>query len=193
VNETVPPLHIPRTYREAKFMSISFRNDFGPDMRVSNGNHADARPNDSVAMPTPVPSAIFAVAQDPRSTDIRQPELRSPEPRSPDLRSQDLRSIDARLTEIKNGANPRDLSDVKMDQIRELLFGEVQRQSEQRITLLEAKVRDLETSLQHRLDAMLARIDALAAETRGDRRSTLDELARGITDLGERVKRIPRD
>ena len=35
--------------------------------------------------------------------------------------------------------------------------------------------------------------DAMAAENRGDRRSTLDELARGISDLGDRVKRIPRD
>ncbi len=169
-------------------MSISFRNDFGPDMRVINGNQGEARAGDSLAAATPVPPAIFTVAQDPRSTDSRPPEFRTPE-----LRSPDLRSFDARLTEIKNGANPRDISDVKMDQIRELLFGEVQRQSEQRITLLEAKVRDLETSLQHRLDAMQARIDALAAETRGDRRSTLDELARGISDLGERVKRIPRD
>jgi hypothetical protein len=177
------PLHIPRTYREAKSMSISFRSDFGPDMRVMTGSPAEARTTDSMSFATPVPPAIFAVAQDPRSTDNRPPEPRAP----------DLRSIDARLTEIKNGANPRDLSDVKMDQIRELLFGEVQRQSEQRITLLEAKFRDLETSFQQRLDAMQARIDALSAETRGDRRSTLDELARGISDLGERVKRIPRD
>jgi hypothetical protein len=173
-------------------MSISFRKDVGPDIRGINGNingsygngasHAnglvETRTGDSLAVATPGPSGIFAV----------YPEVRPPEPRSPELRT-----IDARLTEIKNGANPRDLSDVKMDQIRELLFGEVQRQSELRITTLEAKVRDLEAALQHRLDALQARIDALAAETRGDRRSTLDELARGISDLGDRVKRIPRD
>jgi hypothetical protein len=168
-------------------MSISFRNDFGSDIRLINGSLPDSRPDarivDSMAIATPVPSAIFAVQPDTRFTDSRSPELRSPE----------LRSIDARLAEIKTGANPRDLSDVKMDQIRELLFGEVQRQSEQRITTLEAKVHDLETALHHRLDAMQARIDALAAETRGDRQSTLDELARGIADLGDRVKRIPRD
>jgi hypothetical protein len=173
-------------------MSISFRNDFGSDIRLINGSLPDSRPDarivDSMAIATPVPSAIFAVQPDTRFTDSRSPELRSPE-----LRSPELRSIDARLAEIKTGANPRDLSDVKMDQIRELLFGEVQRQSEQRITTLEAKVHDLETALHHRLDAMQARIDALAAETRGDRQSTLDELARGIADLGDRVKRIPRD
>ena len=105
----------------------------------------------------------------------------------------DARTNESKLTELKNSANPRDLSDVKMDQIRELLFGEVQRQSEQRITTLEAKIRDLEMTLNHRLDAMQARIEALASEMRGEHRSTLDELARGIADFGDRVKRIPRE
>jgi hypothetical protein len=206
-------------------MSISFRNDFGPDIRVINGTHPgtlpgthpdprpDSRNGDSLALATPVPSAIFAVQPDTRFTDsrppenrtpdlrtgdlrqpeLRTPELRTPELRTPELRTPELRSIDARLTELKNGAAPRDLSDVKMDQIRELLFGEVQRLSEQRITILEAKLQDMETALHHRFDAMQARIDALAAETRGEHRSTLDELARGIADLGDRVKRIPRE
>jgi hypothetical protein len=220
-------------------MSISFRNDFAPDIRVINGTHPgtlpgthpgthpdprpDSRNGDSLALATPVPSAIFAVQPDTRFTDsrppenrtpdlrtgdlrqpelrtpelrtpeLRSPELRTPELRTPELRTPELRSIDARLTELKNGAAPRDLSDVKMDQIRELLFGEVQRLSEQRITILEAKLQDMETALHHRFDAMQARIDALAAETRGEHRSTLDELARGIADLGDRVKRIPRE
>jgi hypothetical protein len=195
-------------------MSISFRNDFAPDIRVINGTHPgtlpgthpgthpdprpDSRNGDSLALATPVPSAIFAVQPDTRFTDSRPPENRTPDLRTgdlrqPELRTPELRSIDARLTELKNGAAPRDLSDVKMDQIRELLFGEVQRLSEQRITILEAKLQDMETALHHRFDAMQARIDALAAETRGEHRSTLDELARGIADLGDRVKRIPRE
>jgi hypothetical protein len=195
-NSAVGCVHT-QIYRKTKFMSISFRNDFGPDARVVNGTHPDARPDArtgaGLAVPSPGPSAIVAMQTDPRFTDNRTPELRTPELRTPELRTPELRSIDARLTEIKTGATPRDLSDVKMDQIRELLFGEVQRSSEHRITTLEAKVHDLETALHHRLDAMQARIEALAAETRGDRQSTLDELARGIADLGDRVKRIPRD
>jgi hypothetical protein len=151
-------------------MSISFRNDNPADLRLLTGLHAE-----------------------PRTVD-NQPYATSADARPPDHRSYpDVRSIDVRLTEIRNGATARDLPDVKMDQIRELLFGEVQRQSEQRVVTLEAKVRELETALHHRLDAMQARIEALAAETRGDRRSTLDELTRGIADLGDRVKRIPRD
>jgi hypothetical protein len=163
-------------------MSISFRNDFGQsELRVVNGAHPDPRPIDTPMFAQPAPQPPLVGSQDFRSADFRVAEPRTSEPRS----------IDVRLTEIKNGATARDLPDVKMDQIRELLFGEVQRQSEQRITTLESKVRELETALHHRLDAMQARIDALAAETRGDRRSTLDELARGISDLGDRVKRIP--
>jgi hypothetical protein len=96
------------------------------------------------------------------------------------------------MTDIKSTA-PRDLPDVKMDQIRDLLFGETQRQAEARIAGLEARVRELEMALHHRLDAMQARIDAVAAENRGDRRATLDELARGMSDLGDRIKRFHRD
>jgi hypothetical protein len=186
------------------FMSISFRTDLGSNgVPAANGTHApdlrlDSRPAGGQLYTPPVHAvpAFAAPAYTPplyAPPVYAAPDARPPDTRSPDMRNADVRSLDARLTEIKNSAATRDLPDVKMDQIRELLFGEVQRQSEQRITTLEAKVRDLETAMSHRLDAMQARIEALAAETRGDRRSTLDELARGITDLGDRVKRIPRD
>jgi hypothetical protein len=182
----------PPNLPEAKYMSISFRNDFGPsELRVVNGTHPDPRPIDAPPFVQPAPQVPLVGSHDVRATDFRSPDFRSPDFRNTDFRAAEPRSIDVRLTEIKNGATARDLPDVKMDQIRELLFGEVQRLSEQRITTLETKVRELETALHHRLDAMQARIDALAAETRGDRRSTLDELARGISDLGDRVKRIP--
>jgi hypothetical protein len=169
-------------------MSISFRNDQG-----SNGHRvvgvsvvgsplaAEARAVDSSQ--TLLPPLSYTIPVDPRSLDARSPDVRSP----------DVRSIDPRFAEIKNGAAPRDPPDMKMDQIRELLFGEVQRQSEVRISTLEARVRELETAFQHSLDAMQVRIDALAAETRNDRNSALNEMARAISELGDRVKRIPRD
>jgi hypothetical protein len=170
-------------------MSISFRNDLGSTgIRVGAAPlntplAAEARPSDSPLYGASIAPNVYAIPAESRPLDTRLP----------DVRPSDARMIDARLNEIKNGTPPRDLPDVKMDQIRELLFGETQRQSELRISMLEAKVRELEAALQHRMDAMQARVDALAAETRGDRRSTLDELARGISDLGDRVKRIPRD
>jgi hypothetical protein len=87
----------------------------------------------------------------------------------------------------------RDQADEKMEQIRDLLFGEFQRQNEVRINQLELRIRELETSMQRRLDALQARFDALAGETQADRRSAFDELAVSIQDLSERVRRIPRD
>ena len=158
-------------------MSISFRNDFGQtDVRLVN----DVRPANDVRLVKDVRNVNGT--HDLRVGDAgllaTSPPLTSP-------------PLDARLTEIKNGATARDLPDVKMDQIRELLFGEVQRQSDQRIASMEARVRELETTLHHPLDAMQARIDALAGDARDDRRSTLEELARGIAELGDRVKRIP--
>ena len=93
----------------------------------------------------------------------------------------------------KNGILPiRDPSDEKMEQIRDLLFGEYQRQSGLRIGQLEARIRDLETAVERRLDALQARIEALSGEVQADRRSTFDELAQSVQELGERIRQIPR-
>ena len=93
-----------------------------------------------------------------------------------------------------NGASPlREPSDEKMEQIRDLLFGEFQRQSALRLSQLEARIRDLETTVAHRLDAMQARLDAMSGEVEADRRSSFDELARGVLELGDRIRQIPRD
>ncbi len=90
-------------------------------------------------------------------------------------------------------SGPRDPADEKMEQIRDLLFGEFQRQSDLRINQLEARIRDLEATLGHRLDALQARFDAHAGETEAGRRTAFDELARGVQELGERIRLIPRD
>ena len=87
----------------------------------------------------------------------------------------------------------RDPSDEKMEQIRDLLFGEFQRRSDVRISQLEARIRGMETTFQRQLDAFQARLDGLAGEVHADRRSSFDELARGLQDLSEHVRRIPRD
>ncbi|MCB1510276.1 MAG: hypothetical protein KDJ36_05180 [Hyphomicrobiaceae bacterium] len=77
-----------------------------------------------------------------------------------------------------------------MDQIRDLLFGDFARQHESRLAALENRVRDLELSLHRRLDALQARLDAMSAETDATQRQSLDEIARGVLELGERIKRI---
>ena len=87
----------------------------------------------------------------------------------------------------------RDPDVEKIDQIRELLVGEHVRSNEARMAAMEARLREIETGLIQRLDAMAARIEALAGETESDRRTAFDDLARSVIDLGERIRRIPKD
>lgn len=86
-----------------------------------------------------------------------------------------------------------DSDENKMDQIRELLHGEMKRQHEARIATLELRIRELEMGLFRRLDALQARLDAMSGELTSERRTHFEELAHSIMDLGERVKRITRD
>ena len=79
-----------------------------------------------------------------------------------------------------------------MEQIRELLLGPHVRDTEARIAMLEARLKELETVLSQRLDALAARLEALAAEVHAARRNTFDELARGVADLGEHIRKISR-
>ncbi|MEO0793404.1 MAG: hypothetical protein AAFY27_12780, partial [Pseudomonadota bacterium] len=58
--------------------------------------------------------------------------------------------------------------------------------------MLEERVRDLELSVHRRLDAIQARVDSLAAEVDAQNRSALDEIAQGMVELGDRVRRIQR-
>ena len=80
---------------------------------------------------------------------------------------------------LTNGA--RDLRDDQMDQIRDLLFGEYKRQTEARFAALETRINTLE-----------ARVQAVANESMATRRETLDDLSRGIGELGDYIKRIAR-
>ena len=77
-----------------------------------------------------------------------------------------------------------------MEQIRELLHGELKREHEARIVALELRIRELETGVFNQLDALQARLEALSGEVANVRRVHLDELARGFVDMGERVRRL---
>lgn len=92
--------------------------------------------------------------------------------------------------EFRTAMAPATQNDEKMDQVRELLFGEYQRQTEARMALLEARIRELELALQRRLDGIEQRVEQTAGKVDAEHRAAFDELARGITDLGERVRRL---
>ncbi|HRD78384.1 MAG TPA: hypothetical protein PK264_21010 [Hyphomicrobiaceae bacterium] len=93
------------------------------------------------------------------------------------------------LGEIRASAAARDLTDDKMQQVRELLYGEFKRESDARVALLENRVRELESGLHRRLDLIQARLDALVGEMTADRKTAFDDLARHVVELGERIRR----
>lgn len=94
-----------------------------------------------------------------------------------------LRSYTDGFADLSNGhhAPNRDPRDDQMDQIRDLLFGEFKRLSDERFAAIEARLSTLE-----------ARVSALAGEHVAQRRDTLDDLSRGIEELGAYVRRLSR-
>ncbi len=72
-----------------------------------------------------------------------------------------------------------DSTDAQMEQIRELLVGDIVRRADARVEALEARVRELE-----------ARLEALGAEQTAGRRSAFDELYRSVAELGERIRHL---
>ena len=86
-----------------------------------------------------------------------------------------------------------DRNDEKMEQIRDLLVGDVVRQTERRLAALEGRLNELEHSVGSRLAALHARLVALAGVVGAELRAAFDELAKSVLDLGERIRKIPRE
>lgn len=78
-------------------------------------------------------------------------------------------------------AKAPDPADAQMDQIRDLLFGELRREIDQRIGAIESRVVDLER-----------RLSAARTEDETKRRGMLDDIARGVAALGDHVKQIAK-
>lgn len=97
------------------------------------------------------------------------------------------------LEQLRTGPATRDGQDEKMDQIRDLLIGDIVRQTDRRLAALETRLNELETTVGSRLTALHARLEALAGEMGADRRSAFDELAKSVLDLGERIRKITRE
>lgn len=96
------------------------------------------------------------------------------------------------LEALRIGEPSKKETDEKMDQIRELLVGEDLRRTESRLDALESRLSNTETEFKRQIDAMQARLEALSGEVTGERRAAFDELAKGIEDLGQRIKTISR-
>lgn len=96
------------------------------------------------------------------------------------------------LEQLRAVEPSRKVADEKMEQVRELLLGEDLRRTEDRLQALEQRLHTLETDFARQIDAMQARLEALSGEFSGERRASFDELAKGIEDLGQRIKSISR-
>ena len=87
-------------------------------------------------------------------------------------------------------AAPTHPSDEKMEQIRQLLFGDKLEANAERVATLEARQREFEQTVLQRLDVISQRLDALSRDVLADRRAAFDELSRAMHDLGNRVRGI---
>lgn len=96
------------------------------------------------------------------------------------------------LKDLRPAAALKDAGDDRMEQVRELLVGEPLRLQEARLLALENRLRDLEGLVFRRVDALTARIEALAGETDKDRRAAFDELSHMVLDLSENIRRLSR-
>ena len=97
------------------------------------------------------------------------------------------------LNALRSAQPARDPQDEKMEQIRELLVGDILRQTELRLTNLEARIKDFETTVGSRLSALHARIEALSGEMGSQHRASFDDLGKSVLELAERIRKIARD
>jgi hypothetical protein len=81
-------------------------------------------------------------------------------------------------------------SDEKMEQIRQLLFGDKLEANAGRLATLESRQKEFEHMVLQRLDVISQRLDALSRDVLADRRAAFDELSRAMHDLGNRVRGI---
>lgn len=85
---------------------------------------------------------------------------------------------------------PRQPSEGTIDQVRELLFGETQRQNDTRAEDLQKMVDALEAKLSRRLDQLEARLTALAQAGDDDRRKSLADVGQALSVLGKQINKL---
>jgi hypothetical protein len=96
------------------------------------------------------------------------------------------------LEQMRAAAALRDGRDDRMEQVRQLLVGDHVREMEARMFAIEQRLRDLDGSVARKLDAVSARIDALAGQLDFDRRAAFSDLSQGILELSERIRAVSK-
>ena len=96
------------------------------------------------------------------------------------------------LDQIRAASGSRDVRDDRMEQVRQLLVGDHVRDMETRMLALEQRLQDVDGSVARKLDAVSARIDALASQLDYDRRAAFSELSQGVLELSERLRAVSK-
>jgi predicted phage gp36 major capsid-like protein len=77
-----------------------------------------------------------------------------------------------------------------LDQVRELLFGDTRRSTDQRHDDLTAHVESIADELRARFDKLEATVDVLARDTEQRRLQGIEAIGSAIADLGAHIKKL---
>ncbi len=91
-----------------------------------------------------------------------------------------------------NGSGPAHKDDAAgvIDQVRELLFGEAKRSTEQGLRALEDRVEALTAAMQAQFSEVESRVADLARETERSQASAIDDIGSAIAHLGSTIRNM---
>ncbi len=96
------------------------------------------------------------------------------------------------VDELRAGAPQPEVSDARLDKVRELLIGDHARETEMRLAALAQRVADLEGLVARQLDQLSSRIEDAARVGESGRRAAFDELARHVAGLAEQIRSLSK-
>lgn len=96
------------------------------------------------------------------------------------------------LEPTRAAASTRDGRDDRMDQVRQLLVGDHQRDMDARMLAIEQRLHELDSSIARKLETVSRGIDALASQLDFDRRAAFSELSQGVLELSERIRAVSK-
>jgi len=79
-----------------------------------------------------------------------------------------------------------------MEQVREILFGELKRNAEQTIGALDAKVDAMRAEFLSRFASLESRLNELSRETKQDQAQSIETIGSAIAQLGDSLQSLGR-
>lgn len=92
------------------------------------------------------------------------------------------------IAQMRGEAVQPETNEDQMQQIRELLVGEILRRTEARLEEIEGRLRKLEGEIGQGLHALAARFEAVGAEAAAGQKAAFETLSHSVVELGERIR-----